>query len=129
MLDAGCEHGNRLEVARSTEVAYASDMGQAIDQVDYEVIEGEKEPHKLIVFSLSTCAFCKKAQTFLKDHGFTFKYIYLDQLDFDLKREVKKELKSKFESVPVFPILLIDDEEVMSGFVEEKWASKLGVEA
>ena len=104
-------------------------MGQAIDQVEYEVVKGEKEPHQLIVFSLSTCAFCKKAQTFLKDHGLAYKYIYLDQLDFDLKREVKKELKSKFESVPVFPILLIDDDEVLSGFVEEKWANKLGIEA
>lgn len=110
-------------------VPYPVGMERAIDQVDYEKVPGEKEPHKLTVFSLSTCAFCRKAQSFLKDHGLTYQYIYLDQIDFDLKREVKKELKSKFESVPVFPILLIDDDEVMSGFIEDKWASRLGIES
>ena len=50
---------------------------------------------------------------------------YLDQLDFDLKREVKQELKSKFENLPVFPVLVVDDDEALSGFTEEKWSERL----
>lgn len=101
----------------------------AIDKVDFETVKGEREPEQLRVFSLSTCAFCRRAHNFLKENGLTFSYVYLDQLDFDLKREVKAELKSKFDTVPVFPILLISDRDAVSGFVKEKWADKLGLEA
>ncbi|MFP4376849.1 MAG: glutaredoxin family protein [Spirochaetales bacterium] len=101
----------------------------AIDKVDFEIVKGEREPEHLRVFSLSTCAFCRRAQNFLKENGITFSYVYIDQLDFDLKREVKAELKSKFDTVPVYPILLIGERDAVSGFVQEKWADKLGIEA
>jgi len=103
-------------------------MSGALEQIEYEHVPGEKKDHKLRIFALSTCAFCKKAMNYLKDHGYEFQYIYLDQLDFDLKREAKQELKSRYENVPVFPILTVDDQDAISGFVEQKWADRLGIE-
>jgi glutaredoxin len=103
-------------------------MSGALEQIEYELVSGEKTDHKLRIFALSTCAFCKKAMNYLREHGFEFQYIYLDQLDFDLKREAKQELKTRFENVPVFPILTVDDSDAISGFVEQKWADRLGIE-
>jgi glutaredoxin len=103
-------------------------MSGALEQIEYELVSGEKKDHKLRVFALSTCAFCKKAMNYLRERGFEFQYIYLDQLDFDLKREAKQELKTRYENVPVFPILTVDDTDAISGFVEQKWADRLGIE-
>lgn len=102
-------------------------MSSPIERVDFHKVSGSQEPHELTVYALSTCAFCKKAMRYLEEHGFSYRYVYLDQLDFDLKREVKQELKSKFENLPVFPVLTIDNDEALSGFAEDQWASKLGI--
>lgn len=102
-------------------------MSNAIEKVEFTEVPGASEPHELTVYALSTCAFCKKSMRFLKDNGLTYRYVYLDQLDFDLKREVKQELKSKFDNLPVFPVLTIDGEEALSGFTEEKWSERLGL--
>lgn len=103
-------------------------MSNAVENVEYTRVPGSQEPHKLTVYALSTCAFCKKAMRFLQDAGLTYRYVYLDQLDFDLKREVKQELKTRYENLPVFPVLVIDDNEAMSGFTREKWAERLDID-
>ena len=102
-------------------------MSNALDRIEYNVIPGGKTTPNLTMFSLSTCGFCRKAQEFLVAQGFGYRYVFLDQLDFDLKREAKQELKARFQNLPVFPVLVIDDKEVLSGFVEEKWAERLGI--
>lgn len=102
-------------------------MSDAISKVEFHEVPGEGEPDTRTVYALSTCAFCKRAMNFLKENGLSYRYVYLDQLDFDLKREVKQELKTKFENLPVFPVLVIDGEEAMSGFAEEKWSERLGL--
>jgi len=102
-------------------------MSNAIEKVEFTEVPGTSEPHELTVYALSTCAFCKRSMRFLQDNGLTYRYVYLDQLDFDLKREVKQELKAKFDNLPVFPVLTIDGEEALSGFTEEKWSERLGI--
>jgi len=103
-------------------------MSSALDQISYNSVPGEKTDHRLRLYALSTCAFCKKAMNYLQEHGYEYEYIHLDQIDFDLKRAAKQELKSKFENLPVFPILTIDDSDAISGFIESKWAERLGIE-
>ena len=65
---------------------------------------------------------------YLEAKGFEFQYIYLDRIDFELKREVKKELRKKYESLPVFPILTVNEATAVSGFTEPTWDSLLGAE-
>ncbi len=102
-------------------------MSNPIDKVEFTEVPGSAEPHRLTVYALSTCAFCKKAMRYLESKGLTYRYVFLDQLDFDLKREVKQDLKSKFRNIPVFPVLTIDDHDAVSGFTEQKWADRLGI--
>ena len=103
-------------------------MSGPLEEIDYKTVPGSNKDRRLRLYALSTCAFCKKAMTYLEEQGYEFQYIYLDQIDIDLKREAKKELKSTYENIPVFPILTIDDSDAISGFIETKWAERLGVE-
>lgn len=103
-------------------------MSSALDKIDYKIVPGLNKDRNLKLYALSTCAFCKKAMTYLQEQGYEFQYIYLDEIDLDLKREAKKELKSTYENIPVFPILTIDDSDAISGFIAPKWAERLGIE-
>lgn len=103
-------------------------MERAIDSVKYKEIEGERNDHDAIVFALSTCAFCRRAIEFLKTRGVTFRYTYLDQIDVETKRSVKRELAEQFDNIVVFPILVVDDQKAYSGFTETVWARALDLE-
>ena len=100
-------------------------MGSAIDSLDFTHVEGSRNDHDVVLYALSTCAFCKKGIDFLTKAGVDFKYIYLDQLDVELKREVKGELKSQFDNLVVFPVLVVDESRALTGFTKDQWEAAL----
>ncbi|THB62534.1 MAG: glutaredoxin family protein [Spirochaetaceae bacterium] len=94
-------------------------------KLNFTHIEGEITKPELVMYSLSTCAFCRRAKQFLQDNGFAFSFIHVDELDQETKAQVKADIKARFKSLPVFPVLVINDEEVVFGFAEAKWRKTL----
>lgn len=103
-------------------------MEREIDKVKYKAVDGTRQDHDVIVYSLSTCAFCRRAIEFLKSNDVQFKFAHLDLIDVDTKRAVKRELSERFDNIVVFPILVIDDQKAYSGFTESVWARALDLE-
>lgn len=103
-------------------------MERAIDKISYKHIEGERQDHDAVIFALSTCAFCRRAVEYLKSRNVQFRYTYLDQIDLETKRVVKKELSERFDNIVVFPILVVDDQRAYSGFTESVWARALDLD-
>ncbi|MFP4206246.1 MAG: glutaredoxin family protein [Spirochaetaceae bacterium] len=99
-----------------------------IDKLEFEEQPGSVETHDLTMYALSTCAFCKRAIKFLEDHDVKFRYIYLDTINPMVKGTVKSELKSRYDVLPVFPVLVIDEREAITGFVEDKWKQILSLD-
>ena len=101
-----------------------------IDSVDYTTITaspGINNPHNLRIYALTTCAFCERALSFLKDQGLAHEYLMVDSLDPETKRELKAELKAKYGNIPVFPLLIVDHETAISGFTEDRWREAIGL--
>ena len=103
-------------------------MAKMIEKLEFTEQPGSKGDHDLTLYALSTCGFCKKAINFLSEHDIAFRYVYLDKINPMVKRTVKSELKQQYESLPVFPILVIDNERAVSGFSEKKWKDMVGIE-
>ncbi len=89
-----------------------------------EAVEGEKKDHDLLLFALSTCGWCRKARNFLNDNGLAYRYVYVDLLEGDAQKEVLEEVK-RLNPRKTFPTLVIDGEEVVAGFDEEKYKEAL----
>ena len=102
-------------------------MASTIEKLEFTMAPGGNKAHSLTVYSLSTCAFCKRAIDFLKDQDVDFRYIHLDTINPMVKATVKSELKKKYDNLPVFPVLVIDDERALSGFNENTWKTELGI--
>ncbi len=96
-------------------------MESALQRIEYESEPGSNTDKDVRVYALSTCAFCRRGMEYLKKNGIAFKYVYLDKIDQDLKKQAKAELKEKFRNITVFPVLVVDDAEAVAGFVEEEW--------
>jgi glutaredoxin len=92
-----------------------------LEQIEYVSEPGDLKGHEVTVYALSTCGFCRRGLQFLRDNKIAFKYVYVDQLDFDLKQRVKDELGAKYDARVVFPYMVLDSKEVVTGFVEDKW--------
>lgn len=90
-----------------------------MDDISFIKEEGENNRGKIIVYALSTCAFCKKALKFLRDNSISFSYVYVDEFDFDTKSQIKKNLKERYKEDVGFPYLILNDSKVIVGFTED----------
>jgi glutaredoxin-like protein NrdH len=89
-----------------------------------EEVEGSKKDHDLVLFALSTCPHCRNARGFLDNNDLAYRFVYLDNLKGDEQKEVL-EAASKFNPKRSFPTLVVDDEDVLVGFTEDAWRTKL----
>ena len=89
-----------------------------------EIVEGEKGDHDLLLFALSTCGWCRKARNFLDGNNLAYRYVYVDLLEGDTQKEVFEEMKRR-NPRKTFPTLVVDGEEVIAGFNEDKYSEVL----
>jgi len=95
-----------------------------MDDIVFIKEEGIKKKGEIIVYALSTCAFCKKALKFLRENSISFSYVYVDEFDHDKKNQIKHELKEKYKKDIGFPFLILDDTTVIIGFTEDEYKKK-----
>lgn len=85
-----------------------------------EKVPGKNREHKVKVFTLSTCGWCRKVKDLLKAMDVEYEYIDLDTLTGDDRERVREELR-KYNPRISTPTLVVDDgKEVVIGFNEEK---------
>jgi glutaredoxin-like protein NrdH len=97
-----------------------------LETLEYIHEEGSDSNHRVVVYALSTCGFCKRAMEYLRGRSIDFRYVYLDLLPLEVKNVAKEELKNRFQRSLVFPFLVVDDSVSLTGFTQERWDEALG---
>jgi len=70
-------------------------------------VEGEKGAEEdIIVFSLSTCMWCKKCKRFLDDRNLRYRYIDVDKIEPKDKSKLIDYLKSTYDTRISYPFLV-----------------------
>ncbi len=72
-----------------------------------------------MIYTLSTCIWCKKLKSFLNDRGLEYSYIDMDLADEPERSEALAELK-KWNGSASYPTVVIDQKECIVGFDEQK---------
>lgn len=98
-----------------------------LEDLEYTKVEGSRTDHRISLYTLSTCGFCKKAMAFLGREGFAYRYIHVDQIPLERKTAIKRQLKETFNQDVAFPFAVIDDSQHLVGFIEPDWKLTLGV--
>ena len=88
-----------------------------------EHVDGKNEG-KVVLYALSTCGWCKKTRMLLEELNVEYAYIYVDLLECEERNEVIDQVKN-WNSQLSFPTVVIDDEETVIGFDEERIRSLL----
>ena len=77
-----------------------------IDNLTNEVDGENGADENIIVFTLSTCMWCKKCKSFLNDRNLKYRYIDVDKIDIKDKSSILNHLRSKYESRISYPFLV-----------------------
>lgn len=81
-------------------------------------VKGNKKG-SVVLYALSTCQWCKKTKDLLEELKVDYYYIYADMADGKEIEKIKKELK-KYNPAFSFPTLVLNEEDSIIGFDEEK---------
>ena len=89
-------------------------------------VDGTLNKHKVFLYTLSTCGWCKKTKELLKEKGVSYEYLDVDALDSDERKAAIEDLRRR--KAPLgFPIIIINDTELISGYQPDKILGALGL--
>ena len=81
-------------------------------------VEGTYNKHKVFLYTLSTCGWCKKTKELLKENNVSYEYLDLDTSSKEDQKKAVEVLKSK--NLPIaFPIIMINEDKVIQGFKKD----------
>lgn len=67
------------------------------------------EKHKIMVYALSTCPYCKRTKRFLDDHKIVYEHVDVDLLD-DSEQDKILDKMEKLTGKRAFPVVIIGSE-------------------
>ena len=94
--------------------------------MQFSKVPGKQNKHKVVLYALSTCVWCKMALQFLKDSDVEFEYVYVDLCEEDDKQKIREHIQSKGGSLS-YPTTIIDDKIVITGFRKDQLKETLGL--
>jgi len=77
-------------------------------------VEGTNSEHDVSIFTLSSCMWCKKCKAYLKDRKINYKYIDIDTITPDEKKQVLDFLRENYKPDRIaYPFMVCDDKFVV----------------
>jgi len=89
-------------------------------------VSGKNAAHKVLVYALSTCVWCKMTKQFLKDNDVEYEYVDVDLCDEKDKVKIRQHIQSKGGDLS-YPTIIIDDNILITGFRKDKLKEALGI--
>lgn len=89
-----------------------------------EHVEGDKKG-SVVLYALSTCAWCRKTKQLLDRIGVEYDYVYVDQLKGAEEDKIMDDVE-RWNPKCSFPTMIINNKECIVGFNEKKIRKALG---
>ncbi len=94
--------------------------------MNFSKVSGKNTTHKVLVYALSTCVWCKMTKQYLKDHDIEYDYVDVDLCDEKDKEKIREQILSKGGSLS-YPTIIVDDNVLITGFRKDKFKETLGI--
>jgi len=94
--------------------------------MQFSKVSGQKNNHKVTIFALSTCVWCKMTKQYLKDNNVEFEFVDVDLLDDNDKSKAHEAIISRGGALS-YPTTIVDDKTVIMGFRKDLLKEALGL--
>ena len=82
-------------------------------------VSGKNNKHKVFVYALSTCVWCKLTKQFLNENDVQYEFVDVDLADEEDKQKIRDTIQEKVGMIS-YPTTVVDDKVVISGFRKDK---------
>ena len=89
-------------------------------------VSGKKNKHKVMLYALSTCVWCRMTKQFLKDNDVEFEYVDVDLSTEGDKEKIRQHIISKGGSLS-YPSTIVDDKVLITGFRKDELKEALEI--
>lgn len=89
-------------------------------------VEGTNKKHKVLIYALSTCAWCRMTKQFFKDNHVEFEYVDVDLTNDEDHEKIRKDIEKR-GAAPSFPTVIVDGKIVITGFRKDLIREALGI--
>lgn len=94
--------------------------------MQFSKVAGKKTDHKVILYALSTCVWCKMTKQFLSDNSVAYEFVDVDLLEDDDKDKAHDAITSKGGPLS-YPTIIVDDKTVITGFKKDQLKEALSL--
>lgn len=94
--------------------------------MQFSKVSGKKNNHKVTVYALSTCVWCKLTKQFLNENDVEYEYIDVDLCNEEDKQKIHEIIQSKGSTLS-YPTTIVDDKVVITGFRKNKLKEALEI--
>jgi glutaredoxin-like protein NrdH len=94
--------------------------------MQFSKVAGKKNNHKVTLYALSTCVWCRMTKQYLKDNDVEYEYVDVDLLDEGEKSKVHQTILDKGGNLS-YPTTIVDDKTVITGYRKDQLKEALGV--
>jgi len=89
-------------------------------------VAGKNNKHKVLMYAISTCAWCKMTKKFLKDNDVEYEYVDVDLTDDEDHEKIRQDMIDR-GSEPTYPTIIVDNKTVINGFRKDKIKEALDI--
>lgn len=82
-------------------------------------VKGQNDKHRVLLYALSTCGWCRKGKQLLRDNNVEFEYIDVDLCSDEDYEKIRKDIHNRGARFS-FPTIIIDDTILITGFKENQ---------
>ena len=87
-------------------------------------VSGKNNKHKVFIYALSTCVWCKMTKQYMKDNSVEFEFVDVDLVTEDDRDKIRKHIQDLGGSLS-YPTIIVDEKKVITGFRKDLFKKEL----
>ena len=80
---------------------------------------GRNNKHRVLMYAISTCGWCKRAKKFLIDNEIEYEYVDIDLCSKEEREKIRSDILSRGGRLS-YPTIIVDDTILITSFQEDK---------
>ncbi|MGA3059416.1 MAG: glutaredoxin family protein [Candidatus Bathyarchaeia archaeon] len=89
-------------------------------------VSGKNNKHRVLVYALSTCVWCKMTKQFLNENNIQYEFVDVDLVEDEDKQKIHEIIQEKGGMIS-YPTTIVDDRIVITGFRKDKLKEELEI--
>jgi glutaredoxin-like protein NrdH len=89
------------------------------DKMQTVKVPGKNNKHKVLLYAISTCGWCKRAKKFLNDNNVEYEYVDIDLSSGEDREKIRQDIQSRGGRL-AYPTIIIDNKILLTGASPDK---------